>query len=260
MSDCWVTAMAIRSTASMLMSSTFVGGDLGVLNARGKHENGLELRCKATRTRCGLQSKQPERKSAAAKARHQTGVPKVALQEHPAASATVLEQLVEADAAPAGHLRVEVLPQQSPHVTVLEQLVEAEASPARHLRVEVLPQQSLRRPSGMQTMLAGVLDMAEKYVVPLVEPREKTLRTDPRIQLEGNFAPVEESPPTRALEVKGTIPACLNGAYIRNGGNPKFQPTGGFHYFDGDGMLHVVRIKDGTATHCCRFTRTNRSS
>lgn len=146
--------------------------------------------------------------------------------------------------------------------TVVEQAVKAGAASTAHLQVEPLKESSLQgldRQSGMQVMLSAVIDMAEKYVIPLMEPRERTSRTDPRVQLGGNFAPVEESPAQKVLEVKGTIPKCLNGAYIRNGGNPKFTPTAGFHYFDGDGMLHVVRIKDGAATHCCRFVQTNRS-
>jgi hypothetical protein len=144
------------------------------------------------------------RRVSPAKRRQRTVVQKVALQENRATSAAVLEQAMKLEAAAtAGRLQ----------------------------------------PSNLQVMLSAAIDMAEKYVLPLIEPRERTPRTDPRIQLEGNFAPVEESPPQRALHVTGTIPACLNGAYIRNGGNPKFTPTAGFHNFDGDGMLHVVRIK-----------------
>jgi len=111
--------------------------------------------------------------------------------------------------------------------------------------------------SRMQELLSAALYAIESFI-PLIEQRERTFRTDPRAQLEGNFAPVEESPPRPVMGVTGTIPKCLNGAYVRNGGNPQFAPAAGFHCFDGDGMLHVVRIKDGEATHCCRFTRTNR--
>lgn len=114
-----------------------------------------------------------------------------------------------------------------------------------------------RTGSRVQDLVSAVLSAVESFI-PLIEPDEHPLRTNPRLQLKGNFAPVEESPPRRVLAITGRIPKCLNGAYIRNGGNPQFAPSAGFHVFDGDGMLHVVRIKDGEATHCCRFTKTNR--
>jgi len=45
-----------------------------------------------------------------------------------------------------------------------------------------------------------------------------------------NYAPVAEMAPTANLPVLGTIPACLNGQFLRNGPNPKFQPAGGYHW------------------------------
>eukprot|EP01018_Ginkgo_biloba_P007723 Gb_41235 [translate_table: standard] len=87
---------------------------------------------------------------------------------------------------------------------------------------------------------------------------DKPLRpsVDPRFVLSGNFAPVQETPPTECLKVAGTLPACLDGVYIRNGPNPRYVPRAGHHLFDGDGMLHAVRFKDGNATFCSRFVRT----
>ena len=49
---------------------------------------------------------------------------------------------------------------------------------------------------------------------------------DPQVQLEGNFAPVEETPVQHNLEVTGTLPQSLQGVYVRNGPNPQFFPTG----------------------------------
>eukprot|EP01018_Ginkgo_biloba_P002559 Gb_33716 [translate_table: standard] len=89
--------------------------------------------------------------------------------------------------------------------------------------------------------------------------KQKPRRTDPQVQLSGNFFPLaNESPPQICPEIKGQIPECLNGVYIRNGPNPRHLPSGGYHYFDGDGMLHAVTIRDGSAIHCCRYTKTNR--
>lgn len=76
--------------------------------------------------------------------------------------------------------------------------------------------------------------------------------------LSGNYAPVEERPVSSDLPVQGTLPACLDGEFVRNGPNPYFKPTGGYHLFDGDGMLHGVRIKGGRATYVNRYVRTNK--
>lgn len=81
---------------------------------------------------------------------------------------------------------------------------------------------------------------------------------DPYVQLEGNFSPVNESPARHDLEVEGTLPVCLEGAYVRNGPNPQFFPTGRHHLFDGDGMLHAVSFEQGRVSYACRYTRTYR--
>ncbi|KAK6804071.1 hypothetical protein RDI58_001855 [Solanum bulbocastanum] len=77
--------------------------------------------------------------------------------------------------------------------------------------------------------------------------------------LSGNFAPIdEETPPCKDLPVKGNLPECLNGEFVRVGPNPKFAPVAGYHWFDGDGMIHGLQIKDGKATYVSRFVRTSR--
>lgn len=74
--------------------------------------------------------------------------------------------------------------------------------------------------------------------------------------LEGNFAPLSEEHTTDALKVTGVIPKALDGLFVRNGPNPQFPPAGHYHWFDGDGMLHGVRLRGGKATYRNRFIRT----
>ncbi|MBD2663708.1 retinal pigment epithelial membrane protein [Richelia sinica FACHB-800] len=74
--------------------------------------------------------------------------------------------------------------------------------------------------------------------------------------LEGNFAPVRLETTTDTLQVIGELPADLSGMFVRNGPNPQWSPMGQYHWFDGDGMLHGVRINDGQATYSNRYVKT----
>lgn len=94
-------------------------------------------------------------------------------------------------------------------------------------------------------------DIINNFIDPPLKPS-----VDPRHVLSQNFAPVNELPPTECEIIQGTIPTCLDGAYIRNGPNPQFNPKGPYHLFDGDGMLHCLRISQGKATLCSRYVKT----
>jgi carotenoid cleavage dioxygenase len=66
--------------------------------------------------------------------------------------------------------------------------------------------------------------------------------------LEGSFAPVEEEVTATGLAVTGTLPAHLDGRYLRIGPNPLgAADPDTYHWFTGSGMVHGVRIRDGRA-------------
>jgi carotenoid cleavage dioxygenase-like enzyme len=71
--------------------------------------------------------------------------------------------------------------------------------------------------------------------------------------LEGNFAPWRMEGVADDLTVTGRIPRELNGTYYRNGPNPAFEPAGRYHWFDGDGMIHAITLRDGRAHYRNRF-------
>ena len=74
--------------------------------------------------------------------------------------------------------------------------------------------------------------------------------------LDGNFAPVREEIAADELKIIGELPSDLSGMFVRNGPNPQWQPKGQYHWFDGDGMLHGVKIANGKASYRNRYVRT----
>lgn len=76
--------------------------------------------------------------------------------------------------------------------------------------------------------------------------------------LSGDYAPVskELNFPWDQLEVVGEIPSEISGCYFRNGPNPMFPPKGRHHWFDGDGMVHGLKICDGKASYLNRWVTT----
>ncbi|WOL16922.1 carotenoid 9,10(9',10')-cleavage dioxygenase [Canna indica] len=109
-------------------------------------------------------------------------------------------------------------------------------------------------PKPRKGFLSATVDLIERVIVALMHDAKAPLH-----YLAGNFAPVrEETPPCPDLIVRGTLPECLNGEFVRVGPNPKFVPVAGYHWFDGDGMIHGMRIKDGKATYVSRYVKTSR--
>ncbi|CAK9160279.1 unnamed protein product [Ilex paraguariensis] len=117
---------------------------------------------------------------------------------------------------------------------------------------------SIQQWNYIQKAAAMALDAVESALTEreLEHPLPKT--ADPRVQIAGNFAPVPEQPVRQSLPVNGTIPECVQGVYVRNGANPLCEPVAGHHFFDGDGMVHAVQFKNGSASYACRFTETQR--
>ena len=74
--------------------------------------------------------------------------------------------------------------------------------------------------------------------------------------LEGAHAPVSREITATDLEVIGEIPGDLTGIYLRNGPNQRWQPRGVYHWFDGDGMMHGVEVRDGKASYTNRWVQT----
>ena len=75
--------------------------------------------------------------------------------------------------------------------------------------------------------------------------------------LQGNFAPWRVEGDAPDLTVLGELPRELRGTYHRNGPNPAFEPLGRYHWFDGDGMVHAIRIEDGRAHYRNRWVASD---
>lgn len=111
------------------------------------------------------------------------------------------------------------------------------------------------KPADPPSFPTTIFNAFDNFINTFIDPPVKP-SVDPRYVLSDNFAPVDELPPTECPVVEGSLPPSLDGAYIRNGPNPQFLPRGPYHLFDGDGMLHSIRISNGKANFCSRFVRT----
>ncbi len=78
--------------------------------------------------------------------------------------------------------------------------------------------------------------------------------------LTDNYAPLLLEGEAFDLPIEGELPRELHGTLYRNGPNPQFAPRGRHHWFDGDGMIHAFRLRDGRASYRNRWVRTARFS
>ncbi|WP_034213469.1 carotenoid oxygenase family protein [Actinoplanes subtropicus] len=76
--------------------------------------------------------------------------------------------------------------------------------------------------------------------------------------LNGPFAPWAAEDDAYDLDVAGQIPADLAGALFRVSANPRFQPrnTDRYHWWEGDGMVCGVYLRDGKAAYRSRWVET----
>ncbi len=79
--------------------------------------------------------------------------------------------------------------------------------------------------------------------------------------LTGGFAPVSQELAYEVTvdltDIEGEIPKDLTGLHVRNGPNRRFEASGRYHWFDGDGMLHAVRFEGGRAQYQNRWIQTD---
>ncbi|MEH2459125.1 carotenoid oxygenase family protein [Nostoc sp.] len=77
--------------------------------------------------------------------------------------------------------------------------------------------------------------------------------------LQGAFEPLDNEIEIGNLHVWGEIPHELDGTLYRTGGNQYFQPLNAdqYHWFDGDGMVHAFRLRDGKASYTNKWVMTD---
>jgi len=88
-------------------------------------------------------------------------------------------------------------------------------------------------------------------------PVVHSLRPSNHPYLNGAWTPLFEEVNATGLDViEGQIPHDIDGVYLRNTENQIHQPLGRFHPFDGDGMIHQIDFRAGSASYRNRFVRT----
>ncbi len=90
----------------------------------------------------------------------------------------------------------------------------------------------------------------------IISTNTKIIDTRGNPYLEHLHAPTRREIDAPDLQVIGDVPLDLNGIYLRNGPNPIHNPPGVHHWFDGDGMMHGVHIRDGKISYRNRWVRT----
>lgn len=76
----------------------------------------------------------------------------------------------------------------------------------------------------------------------------------------GNFGPINREQAYKVVKITGgKVPTDINGVYLRNGPDAKIFPENkSHHWFDGDAMIHAMRIKNGELFYCNRWLQCDR--
>lgn len=77
--------------------------------------------------------------------------------------------------------------------------------------------------------------------------------------LNGPYAPWREEGVAFDLEIEGELPTELNGALFRTSASQHYRPvdTTRHHWFDSDGMVYAVYLREGRATFRIRYVATD---
>ncbi len=97
-------------------------------------------------------------------------------------------------------------------------------------------------PNSVQSALRTVM---EKGVELVAAYNRKRLPKTGNAFLIGVHEPMRSELTLGNLAVTGSIPAGLNGRYLKMGANPVNPDPAGHHWFLGDGMVHGIAIRDG---------------
>ena len=94
--------------------------------------------------------------------------------------------------------------------------------------------------SAFRTAIEGGVEFIAAY-------NQKRLPKTDSPFLVGIHEPMQSELTLHDLAVTGSIPAGLNGRYLKMGANPVIPDPAGHHWFLGDGMVHGIAIRDGRA-------------
>ncbi len=94
--------------------------------------------------------------------------------------------------------------------------------------------------SAFRTAIEGGVEFIAAY------NRKRLPKTDSPF-LVGIHEPMQSELTLEDLVVTGSIPAGLDGRYLKMGANPVSPDPAGHHWFLGDGMVHGIAIRDGKA-------------
>jgi carotenoid cleavage dioxygenase-like enzyme len=94
--------------------------------------------------------------------------------------------------------------------------------------------------SAVRAAIEGVVEFIAAY-------NRKRLPKTNSPYVVGINAPMRSELTLQDLALTGSIPAGLNGRYLKIGANPVSPNAAGQHWFLGDGMVHGIAIRDGKA-------------